>query len=85
MNQLYKTSSLVPNVTDMNHPESVAWNKNGGRYDMDMPRPSRVGSLNNMAKHFTHGRFRSRMQPVVYHSLPAHPTQSIRLVRKSAT
>jgi hypothetical protein len=77
----YKASSLVPNVTDLNHPESVAWNKNGGRYDARSVNPYRIGSIHNMSKYYTHGRFRSRVGTVVYSNLPAHPTQKPRLVK----
>lgn len=66
------------------HPESVVTNKNGGRYDESLGKPARFNSL-GMNRYRTDSSRRRRIlyEPPVYSVLPAHPTQSIRLVKKT--
>jgi hypothetical protein len=83
--QLYKQGSLVPDYSDVNHPQSVAWNKNGGRFDPELIPQGMRSMSNNMNKYRTDGRFIHRLstQPVVYHTLPDRRFSIPRLVKKT--
>lgn len=66
------------------HPESVVGNKNGGRYDETLGRPTRFNAL-GMNAYRTDSNMRRKIlyHPPVYNTLPAHPTQAPRLVKKT--